>query len=78
VAVDWSDSRSYALAFVHRFGWAFPVMADPNGASGYAYGIQGLPSAFVLDASGHIVDRLLGPQTVSRLVDAVAQAAGGR
>jgi thiol-disulfide isomerase/thioredoxin len=77
VAVDWSDSRSYALAFVHRFGWSFPVMADPNGASGYAYGIQGLPSAFVLDSSGHIVSRLLGPQTVTKLVAAVDQAGAG-
>ncbi len=77
VAVDWSDSRTYALAFVHRYGWSFPVMADPNGASGYAYGIQGLPSAFVLNAQGHIVDRLLGPQTVSKLVAAADQAGAG-
>jgi cytochrome c biogenesis protein CcmG, thiol:disulfide interchange protein DsbE len=71
VAVDWSDSRAYALSFIHRFGWSFPVMADPNGTSGYAYGIQGLPVAFVLDRSGHIVRRLLGPQTVSSIVHAV-------
>ncbi len=77
VAVDWSDSRTYALAFVHRYGWSFPVMSDPNGASGYAYGIQGLPSAFVVNADGHIVERLLGPQTVASLVQAVRGAARG-
>jgi peroxiredoxin len=71
VAVGWSDSRAYALSFIHRFGWSFPVMADPNGTLGYAYGIQGLPTAFVLDRSGHIVRGLLGPQTVSSLVHAV-------
>jgi thiol-disulfide isomerase/thioredoxin len=77
VAVDWSDSRSSAVAFVRRFGWSFPVMADPAGAAGYAYGIQGLPSAFVLDSSGHVVSRLLGPQTVSKLVAAVDRAGAG-
>ena len=74
VAVDWSDSRGYARAFVSRFGWSFAVLEDPNGKSGYAYGIQGLPSAFVLDSRGAIVQRLIGPQTVSRLVAAVDHA----
>jgi cytochrome c biogenesis protein CcmG/thiol:disulfide interchange protein DsbE len=75
VAVDWSDSRSSALAFVHRFGWGFPVLFDPNGVAGYAYGIQGLPAAFVLDADGRIVQRLIGPQTLASLRRAVATAA---
>ena len=71
VAVDWSDSRSYALAFVHRYGWSFPVLSDPNGKAGYAYGIQGLPVTFVLDAQGRIRRRLIGPQPLARLVRAV-------
>lgn len=77
VAVDWSDSRSSGLAFVHRFGWSFPVLDDPAGLSGYAYGVQGLPSAFVLNSNGHIVSRLLGPQTAAKLVAAVDQAGAG-
>jgi cytochrome c biogenesis protein CcmG/thiol:disulfide interchange protein DsbE len=71
VAVDWSDSRSYALAFVHRYRWGFPVLSDPNGRVGYAYGIQGLPVTFVLDAQGRIRRRLIGPQPLSRLVRVV-------
>lgn len=74
VAVDWSDSRRYALAFVHRFRWSFPVLSDPGGTAGYAYGIQGLPSAFVLDPSGRIVTRLIGPQTAARLLAALRRA----
>jgi thiol-disulfide isomerase/thioredoxin len=77
VAVDWSDNRGNARAFVSRFRWSFPVLEDPDGKSGYAYGIQGLPSAFVLDRRGTLVQRLLGPQTVSGLVRAVEQAASG-
>jgi cytochrome c biogenesis protein CcmG/thiol:disulfide interchange protein DsbE len=75
VAIDWSDNRRDALAFIGRYGWSFPVLADPNGKAGYAYGIQGLPSAFVLDAQGRIVRRLIGPQTLINLLRAVRQAA---
>jgi thiol-disulfide isomerase/thioredoxin len=75
VAVDWSDTRRYALAFVHRFHWRFPVLFDPDGAAGYAYGIQGLPTAFVLDAHGRIAQKLIGPLTVARVLRAVRAAA---
>lgn len=75
VAIDWSDNRQYARAFIHRYRWSFSVLSDPTGTAGYAYGIQGLPSLFVLDAQGHIVKRLIGPQTVAGLVRAVRQAA---
>jgi cytochrome c biogenesis protein CcmG, thiol:disulfide interchange protein DsbE len=74
VAVDWSDSRRYALQFVTHYRWTFPVLSDPNGVSGNAYGIEGLPSAFVLDARGRVVKRLLGPQTASTLMHAVAES----
>jgi cytochrome c biogenesis protein CcmG/thiol:disulfide interchange protein DsbE len=75
VAVAWTDSRAGALRFVHRFHWTFPVLEDPNGSSGYAYGIQGLPTSFVLDAQGRIVTRLIGPQTPATLLRAVRAAA---
>jgi thiol-disulfide isomerase/thioredoxin len=78
VAVDWSDSRGYARAFVSRFRWSFSVLEDPDGTAGNAYGIQGLPSAFVLDARGLIVQRLIGPQTLSSLLRAVDNAGANR
>jgi cytochrome c biogenesis protein CcmG, thiol:disulfide interchange protein DsbE len=74
VAVDWSDSSRYAMAVVHRFRWSFPVLAHPHGSSGYAYGIQGLPSAFDLDSDGRIVKRFIGPQLAHELVAAFDQA----
>jgi len=71
VAVDWSDDRSSALAFVRRYRWTFPVLEDSKGLVGNDYGIAGLPTTFVLDASGHIVKRLTGPQTAAALLAAV-------
>ncbi|HET9721380.1 MAG TPA: TlpA disulfide reductase family protein [Solirubrobacteraceae bacterium] len=77
VAVDWTDNPHDGLSFVHRFHWSFPVLSDPNGTAGYAYGIQGLPTAFVLNAQGRVVRKLVGPQTVASLRRAVATAGAG-
>ena len=74
VAVDWSDSPRYAKAFIRRFHWSFPVLADPHGSSGYAYGIQGLPSGFLLNPDGRIVRSFIGPQPAHKLVAAIDQA----
>jgi cytochrome c biogenesis protein CcmG, thiol:disulfide interchange protein DsbE len=74
VAIDWSDSHSSALGFLARFHWTFPVLDDPRGTAGYRYGIQGLPTAFVVDSHGRIVERLLGPQTETRLLSAARAA----
>jgi cytochrome c biogenesis protein CcmG, thiol:disulfide interchange protein DsbE len=74
VAVDWSDSRPSALAFLSRFHWSFPVLFDPNGTAGYAYGVAGLPTAFVLNRQGRLVRELVGPQTLASLRRAAAAA----
>jgi cytochrome c biogenesis protein CcmG/thiol:disulfide interchange protein DsbE len=74
VAVDWTDNRRSALSFVRRFHWQLPVLYDPDGMAGYAYGIQGLPTAFVINAQGRVVSRLIGPQTLVSLRRAAATA----
>ena len=74
VGVDWSDSASSAQAFVRRYHWRFPVLRDPNGTVGDAYGIRGLPDTFIIDAKGRIAQILRGPQSaaaISRALDAV-------
>lgn len=75
VAIDWTDNRHDALVFVKRYRWPFAVLSDPQGTVGYSYRISGLPTSFVLDARGRIVSRLVGPQTLTRLLRAVRQAA---
>lgn len=75
VGVDWSDSPRSALSFVAHFHWTFSVLADPTGGFGYAYGVRGLPTTFVLDRRGEIVGRLLGAQTLASLLRE-ASAAG--
>jgi cytochrome c biogenesis protein CcmG, thiol:disulfide interchange protein DsbE len=71
VAVDWNDGRSSALAFLKRFAWTMPVLEDPNGLVGDSYGLDGLPTTFVLDSRGRILERLTGPQSAARLLAAL-------
>jgi cytochrome c biogenesis protein CcmG/thiol:disulfide interchange protein DsbE len=73
VGVDWSDGLPEARAFVRRFGWSFPVLRDPTGIVGDRYGLSGLPTTFVLDGAGRIVERLPGPQTEASLRAALRQ-----
>ena len=72
VGVDWSDSEGGARAFVRRYRWTFPVLRDPNGTAGDAYGIRGLPTTFILDSHARIVQVLRGPQSADDIRRALA------
>jgi thiol-disulfide isomerase/thioredoxin len=72
VGVDWSDALSGARSFVASHRWTFPVLRDAEGTVGNDYHLTGLPTTFVLDASGHIRAVLRGPQNASTLARAMA------
>jgi thiol-disulfide isomerase/thioredoxin len=75
VGVDWDDADGPARAFVHRYGWKFPVLADTDGSVGESYGVTiGLPTSFVLDPQGRIVEKFQGPQSAARLRQALLEA----
>lgn len=77
VAVDWSDGLSGARAFVAQHAWTFPVLRDAEGTVGNDYRLTGLPTTFVLDASGHIRSVLRGPQDAGTLARAMASVSRG-
>ena len=78
VGVDWNDSLSGARRFIRKNGWTFPNLRDAAGSVGNDYGLSGLPNTFVLDASGHVVRVLRGPQTVASLESALRAAASAQ
>ncbi len=75
VAVDWSDGLAGARSFVASHRWTFPVLRDAEGTVGNEYRLTGLPTTFVLDASGHVRSVLRGPQSASTLAQAMASVA---
>jgi cytochrome c biogenesis protein CcmG, thiol:disulfide interchange protein DsbE len=72
VGVDWSDPvLSGARSFISRYGWTFPNLRDAEGTVGAKYHLSGLPTTFVIDASGRIRAVLRGPQQQSSLARAL-------
>ena len=78
VGVNWEDlSRANGLGFIHRYGWTFPNVRDPDGTVGRRYGITTfLPTTFVLDSSGRLRLTLHGPQTQQDLNEALRRVSG--
>jgi cytochrome c biogenesis protein CcmG/thiol:disulfide interchange protein DsbE len=74
VGVDYTDREGGARSFLRRYGWTFPVLADPNGVYGAHYGFSGLPTTIVLDSRGRIAATLRGPQSVSSFRHALSAA----
>jgi cytochrome c biogenesis protein CcmG/thiol:disulfide interchange protein DsbE len=74
VGVDWGDDEDNAREFIAKSGWRYPILRDPSQKAGTQYGLNGLPTTFVLDSDGNIVQTLQGPQTVATLEGALAAA----
>jgi thiol-disulfide isomerase/thioredoxin len=72
IGVDWSDTLAGARAFIRRHAWTFANLRDAEGTVGNAYRLPGLPTSFVVDASGHIRAELRGPQDERSLSRALA------
>jgi thiol-disulfide isomerase/thioredoxin len=77
IGVDVNDSASAGLAFVHRSGVTYPVVADPAPMrAAIAYNLPGLPATFFLNARHIIVKRVYGPVTHAELSSGARLMAG--
>jgi cytochrome c biogenesis protein CcmG, thiol:disulfide interchange protein DsbE len=75
IGVDTGDtSVKDAKQFVARYGWEFSVLNDANSTTANDYGLGGLPTTYVVDADGRIVNKLVGPQTEASLTAALEAA----
>jgi cytochrome c biogenesis protein CcmG, thiol:disulfide interchange protein DsbE len=76
LGIDYDDYGDGPRTFLRRYRWTFPVLSDPTGTSGDAYGIStGLPTWVFVNAHGDIVARLSGPETVAQLRRELGRAA---
>jgi thiol-disulfide isomerase/thioredoxin len=73
IGVDWSDTLGGARSFIQRYAWTFANLRDAQGTVGNDYRLLGLPTSFVLDASGRIRAELRGPQDERSLSRALAR-----
>lgn len=56
LSVAWQEDLSTAALrdYVQKAGFDFPVLQDLDGSLGKRFGIQGVPTAFVVDQAGEI------------------------
>ncbi len=61
IGVDVADSAANAVPFVQRSGISYPVGTDATlRVAADLYGLNGEPSTFFIDSSGHVVDHVIG------------------
>ena len=60
LAVNCMEKQEDVLPFMEDNKFSFPVALDDEGKVGTAYGIQAIPTTFLIDREGKIILRLVG------------------
>ena len=76
VGINHQDGATAAAEFEDEVGVTYPSGHDPDGAVARDYGVLGLPTTVLVDASGRIVARRLGEVTDDELAELIAEAFG--
>jgi cytochrome c biogenesis protein CcmG/thiol:disulfide interchange protein DsbE len=70
--LNYKDKREDALAWLRHFGDPYALsIADAEGRVGIDYGVYGVPETFVIDKSGVIRYKQIGPLTPEVLRDKI-------
>ena len=82
MGINYKDKPEDARAWLEELGNPYArIGADETGRAGIEWGISGVPETFVIDGSGTVVWRYVGPiaseQSQDELRAALAQARGG-
>ena len=60
LAVNCREDQTTVSSFLKNEGFTFPVLLDLNGRVSLNYGIQAIPTTFLIDRDGMIILRLVG------------------
>jgi cytochrome c biogenesis protein CcmG, thiol:disulfide interchange protein DsbE len=71
LGLDENDVTANAVKFAQAKGVSYPIGFDPNLTVPSAYGVDGLPQTFFLNAQHRIVDHVLGAVTQADLTKGV-------
>jgi cytochrome c biogenesis protein CcmG, thiol:disulfide interchange protein DsbE len=68
VGLNYKDQPENARRFIGRYGNPYVANgADQNGRAGIEWGVYGVPESFVIDKTGTITYKLVGPLTPDNL-----------
>jgi peroxiredoxin len=57
---SWGRPGGNVQEFIEQYGLDFEILRDPSGNIETAYGLVGLPTTFLIDRKGRIVERVIG------------------
>jgi len=60
LAVDLREDENTIRQFIQRYGYTFPILLDSNGWIGNVYGVQAIPTSFIVNRDGKIIGRVVG------------------
>ena len=73
--INYKDAPAGARRFLGRYGNPFQrVGADPRGRTAIDFGVYGVPETFIIDTTGHIVHKHVGPITEADIADTLIPA----
>ena len=61
VSID-RDGGRVVRPFAVKYGLTFPVLLDPDNKTSRLYGLTGVPETFIVDKSGVVIHKIIGPQ----------------
>jgi peroxiredoxin len=60
LAVNSGDRSQEVRAFMADYGLTFPTVLDRDGAVSRSYGIQAIPTSYLIDREGNMILRMVG------------------
>ncbi|MDR1869382.1 MAG: TlpA family protein disulfide reductase [Treponema sp.] len=60
LAVDVGEDALIVKRFIHNGGYTFPVLLDSDKKVSSVYGINAIPTTYIIDREGMIVGRIIG------------------
>jgi DsbE subfamily thiol:disulfide oxidoreductase len=60
LAVNLRENNNTVRQFIQRHGYTFPVPLDQHGRVGSVYGVEAIPTTYIIDREGKITGRIVG------------------
>ena len=77
VAINLGESPEAVRAYVDRLGYDYTVLLDDAREAAGSYGVIYIPTTVIVDPSGHIAHRQVGPASLAEMRMWVSQASEG-
>jgi len=79
LAVDIGENVSTVQQFIRNSGYSFPVLLDSSNRVSSVYGIEAIPTTYIIDREGKIIGRIVGSimwdnQRVITAIDALLKS----